>query len=129
MAVPEVAPAGAPRSFHVEHDGLRGAGLDWGGASAARPLVLLHPNGFCAGLFDPIARRLATGGAFRPVGVDLRGHGGTDKPEAPEPYTYEGMGGDVMAVLDALGLDEVDIVGGSLGGGVAIHVDRLQPGR
>jgi pimeloyl-ACP methyl ester carboxylesterase len=118
-----------PRQFTVSHDGLTIAVLDWGGASRARPLVLLHPNGFCAGLFDPIARRLAGGGAFRPIGVDLRGHGGTDKPEPPEPYTYDGMAGDVVAVLDSLGLDDVDIVGGSLGGGVAIHVDRISPGR
>jgi pimeloyl-ACP methyl ester carboxylesterase len=118
-----------PRSFTVQHDGLTIAALDWGGASGARPVVLLHPNGFCAGFFDPIARRLAAGGAFRPIGVDLRGHGGTDKPEPPDPYHYEGMAGDVLAVLDALGFDDVDIVGGSLGGGVAIHVDRRQPGR
>jgi pimeloyl-ACP methyl ester carboxylesterase len=129
MASPEPELTEAPRSFHVEHDGLRIAVLDWGGAAGARPLVLLHPNGFCAGLYDPIARRLAAAGAFRPVGVDLRGHGGTDKPEPPDPYTYDGMAGDVIAVLDALGFGEVDIVGGSLGGGVAIHVDRLQPGR
>ena len=129
MADPEPAADGTPRSFHIEHDGLRVAVLDWGGVSGARPLVLLHPNGFCAGLFDPIARRLAAGGAFRPIGVDLRGHGGTDKPQPPDPYTYEGMAGDVIAVLDALGFDAVDIAGGSLGGGVAIHVDRCQPGR
>ena len=129
MAYPEAAPTGAPRPLAVEHDGLRIAALDWGGAAGARPVVLLHPNGFCAGLFDPIARRLAAGGAFHPIGVDLRGHGGTDKPEPPGPYHYEGMAGDVIAVLDALGFGEVDIVGGSLGGGVAIHVDRQQPGR
>jgi pimeloyl-ACP methyl ester carboxylesterase len=129
MASPEAAPTGAPRPFAVEHDGLRIAGLDWGGTPRARPVVLLHPNGFCAGLYDPIARRLAAGGAFRPIGVDLRGHGDTDKPEPPGPYHYDGMAGDVIAVLDAYGFDDVDIVGGSLGGGVAIHVDRLQPGR
>jgi pimeloyl-ACP methyl ester carboxylesterase len=129
MAYPAEASPGAPRSIHIVHDGLRIAVLDWGGASGARPLVLLHPNGFCAGLFDPIARRLAAGGAFRPIGVDLRGHGGTDKPEPPDPYHYEGMAGDVIAVVDQLGFDDVDIVGGSLGGGVAIHIDKTQPGR
>jgi len=91
--------------------------------------VFLHPNGFCAGLFDPIARRLAAAGAFHPIGIDLRGHGGTDKPAPPDPYHYEGMAGDVIAVLDTMGWNDVDIVGGSLGGGVAIHVDRQQPGR
>lgn len=129
MAYPQEASTGAPRTLAVEHDGLSIAALDWGGASGARPLLLLHPNGFCAGLFDPIARRLAAAGAFRPIGIDLRGHGGTDKPEPPEPYRYEAMAADVIAVIDALAFEDVDIVGGSLGGGVAIHVDRLHPGR
>ena len=129
MAYPQEASTGAPRQLHVVHDGLRIAVLDWGGAAGARPVVLLHPNGFCAGLFDPIARRLSENGTYRPIGIDLRGHGGTDKPEPPEPYHYEGMAGDVLAVLDELGFDDVDIVGGSLGGGVAIHLDRQQPGR
>jgi pimeloyl-ACP methyl ester carboxylesterase len=129
MAHPAATPDGAPRSFTVESDGLTIAVLDWGGAPDSRPVVLLHPNGFCAGLFDPIARRLAARGTFRPIGVDLRGHGGTDKPEPPDPYHYEGMASDVIAVLDAMGFHDVDIVGGSLGGGVAIHVDRKKPGR
>ena len=129
MADPQPAPDAGPRQFFVEHDGLRIAALDWGGAPGARPLLLLHPNGFCAGLFDPIARRLAAGGAFHPVGIDLRGHGDTDKPEPPEPYHYEGMAGDVAAVADACGFDTVDVVGNSLGGGTAVHLDMLQPGR
>jgi len=92
-------------------------------------VILLHPNGFCAGFFDPIARPLAAGGAFHPVGVDLRGHGDTAKPDPPDPYHYEGMAGDVAAVADACGFDTVDVVGNSLGGGTAVHLDKLQPGR
>ena len=129
MSDPQPAAEAGPRQFFVEHDGLRIAALDWGGAPGARPLLLLHPNGFCAGFFDPLARRLAAGGAFHPVGVDLRGHGDTDKPEPPGPYHYEGMAGDVAAVADACGFDTVDVVGNSLGGGVAVHLDKLQPGR
>ena len=116
-----------PVAIAVDHGGLQIQALDWG--SGGTPLVLLHPNGFCAGFFDPVARRLAANGRFRPVAIDLRGHGGSDKPPPPEPYRYELMAADVVAVLDALGLDEVAVVGGSLGGGVAIHLDLLQPGR
>src|SRR5207248_6306460 len=129
MSDPEPAAEAGPRQFFVEHDGLRIAAPDWGGAPGARPLLLLHPNGFCAGFFDPLARRLAAGGAFHPVGVDLRGHGDTDKPEPPEPYRYPAMAGDVAAVADACGFDTVDVVGNSLGGGVAVHLDMFQPGR
>ncbi|MGH8999626.1 MAG: alpha/beta fold hydrolase [Acidimicrobiia bacterium] len=116
-----------PETVLAQHDGVRIAALDWGGRGT--PLLMLHPNGLCAGLYDPIARALAAEGGFRPVGVDIRGHGASDKPMPPDPYSYEVMAGDVAAVLDLLGLDEVVAVGGSLGGGVAIHLDRLQPGR
>jgi hypothetical protein len=43
-----------PRPFAIGYDGRDLAGLDWGGAG--EHLVLLHPNGFCAGLFDLRAR-------------------------------------------------------------------------
>ncbi len=58
-----------PAPVVVDHDGLRIAALDWGGDGP--PLLLLHPNGFCAGLFDPLARRLRDdlpGGGGRPAG-------------------------------------------------------------
>jgi len=108
----------------VTHDGLRLAALDWGGAGP--PLVLLHPNGFCAGLFDPLARRLRD--SYRVVGVDLRGHGGSDPPGSIEQCGYRDVAGDTLAVLDALGLDDVYVVGESLGGSAAILLDALRPG-
>jgi pimeloyl-ACP methyl ester carboxylesterase len=113
-----------PRPVVVRNDGLRIAALDWGGDGP--PLLLLHPNGFCAGLFDPLARRLRD--AFRPVGVDLRGHGGTDEPSTVEGYAYEHMARDVLAVLDALDVQQCVALGESLGGGVAVVVDRVRPG-
>lgn len=113
-----------PRPVVVTNDGLRVAALDWGGDG--RPLLLLHPNGFCAGLFDPLARRLRD--EFRPIGVDLRAHGGTDEPATVEGYAYERMAGDVLAVLDALDVHDTVALGESLGGGVAVVVDRVRPG-
>jgi pimeloyl-ACP methyl ester carboxylesterase len=113
-----------PRPVVVGNDGLRIAALDWGGDGP--PLLLLHPNGFCAGLFDPLARRLRD--AFRPIGVDLRGHGGTDEPATVDGYAYEHMARDVLAVLDALDVSECVALGESLGGGVAVVIDRVRPG-
>jgi pimeloyl-ACP methyl ester carboxylesterase len=88
-----------PTQVAVERDGLRIAALDWGGQGP--PQLLLHPNGLCAGLFDPLAVRLRD--TFRPVGVDLRGHGGTDAPKTREGFAFEDMAADVLAVLDHLG--------------------------
>ena len=98
--------------------------LDWGGDGP--PLVLLHPNGFCAGVFDPLARLLR--GEYRPIGIDLRGHGTSDAPSTFEECGFVAAAGDVVAMLDELGLDEVVLLGESLGGGTGILVDRLRPG-
>jgi pimeloyl-ACP methyl ester carboxylesterase len=114
-----------PQQFAIERDGLTIAGFDWGGDGPA--LLFLHPNGFCAGFFDPLARRLTD--SFRPVGVDLRAHGASDEPPDPAGYAYRVMAADVLAVLDHLGIAEIVVVGQSLGGGVAIVVDELAPGR
>jgi pimeloyl-ACP methyl ester carboxylesterase len=114
-----------PTPVVVERDGLRIAALDWGGDGV--PLLLLHPNGFPAGVFDPIARRLTD--SFRPVGVDLRAHGGSEvPPDPPAGYAYARMAADVLAVLDHLGIGELVALGESLGGGVCTLVDAQRPG-
>ncbi len=88
---------------------------------------MLHPNGFCAGLFDPLARRLRD--RFRPIGVDLRAHGGTDvPPHPPRDYAFDRMAGDVLAVLDTLGVERWSALGESLGGGVCLRLDEARPG-
>ena len=114
------------RDVVVEHDGLRIAALDYGGDG--EPLLLLHPNGFCAGIFDPLARRLTD--RFRPIAVDLRGHGGTDAPAMDDPaeFAFARMADDVWAVLDELGVSTLVGLGESLGGGVAALVDAARPG-
>ncbi len=88
--------------------------------------MLLHPNGLCAGFFDPLARRLVDG--FRVVGIDLRGHGGTDQPRDRTDLEYAPMARGVLGVLDALGVGACSLVGESLGGGVATVVDRERSG-
>jgi len=115
---------GSPEPITFERDGLQLSALDWGGD--APPLVLLHPNGFCAGFFEPLARRLA--GEFRCVGVDLRGHGRSQAPATTKGLAFAAMAADVVVCLEALGLDKVDVVGQSLGGGVGVLVDALRPG-
>jgi pimeloyl-ACP methyl ester carboxylesterase len=117
---------GAPDVIYLElASGLTIRALDWGGPAPA--VVLLHPNGFCGGLYDPIADRLRT--IARPVAFDLRGHGGSSAPRNASRYGFEALAADVLAALDLLGIERAAGVGGSLGGGVAILVDRLDPGR
>ncbi|MFL5907127.1 MAG: 3-oxoadipate enol-lactonase [Solirubrobacterales bacterium] len=51
---------------------------------------------------------------FRVLRYSTRGHGGTPAP--PGPYTVEDLAGDVLALLDRLGLERVSFCGLSIGG-------------
>jgi pimeloyl-ACP methyl ester carboxylesterase len=119
-----VEEAAEPRVVKVEHDSRTIGALDWGGSGP--PLVLLHPNGFCAGVFDPLAQIVRR--EYRTIGIDLRGHGTSDAPTTYEDCGFVAAAGDVVAMLESLGLDEVLILGESFGGGAGILVDQLRPG-
>lgn len=86
------------------------AGLEWG--SGDEHLVLLHSNGFCAGLFRPLARRLATD--HHVVAVDLAGHG-RSSALPHDDLTFTRLASDVIAVLDGLGVASAVAAGQSLG--------------
>jgi pimeloyl-ACP methyl ester carboxylesterase len=61
------------------------------------------------------------------VALDLRGHG---RSVLSGPYTIEGGWlDDLLAVLDALDLHGVHLVGGSLGGSIALAAAALHPDR
>ncbi len=67
-------------------------------------------------------------GRYRVLALDFRGHGGT--APAPAPYRIEDLAGDVIGLLDALGIASTHYVGASLGGmaGFSLaldHADRL----
>jgi pimeloyl-ACP methyl ester carboxylesterase len=113
-----------PRQLFVGHDGLRISALDWGGHG--EPLLLLHPTGFCAGFFHPLASRLRDG--YRPIGIDARGHGRTGSAPGRRGLSFAQLADDVVSVADALSIDRCVILGESLGGGVGLLVDAARPG-
>lgn len=115
-----------PEQVTVEREGLHIRALDWGGGGPA--LFLLHPNGFCGGVWAPLADRLRRDERFRPVAVDFRGHGASDRPRTRDEYAFAELADDVVAVASHLGVDEAVAAGVSLGGGVAVLVDRASPG-
>ncbi len=117
--------SGEPVAGRIERDGVGVAWLDWGGAGDA--LVLLHPNGFCAGVYDPLARRLAA--TRRVIGVDLRGHGAGDDVVDPAQLGNDSMAADALAVVDHLGIDRFSVVGVSSGGAVGGEMAAVAPER
>jgi len=64
---------------------------------------------------------------FRVTAHDMRGHGLSDL--TPTGYTSRDMAEDMKALLDALGIANVAIVGHSYGGAVAMHFAALYPER
>lgn len=88
-----------------------------------RPLVLLHGGLGSGEMFAPI---LSAFTADRQVILpDLQGHGRT--ADVDRPLDVRTMGDDIAALIDHLGLDRPDVVGYSLGGGVAMQVAMRHP--
>jgi pimeloyl-ACP methyl ester carboxylesterase len=83
---------------------------------AGRPLVLLHGGLMTIDLnFGTLLEPLAAGRQV--IAAELQGHGHT--ADTARPMTIEALAGDVVALLDHLGIAEADLVGFSLGGLVA----------
>ncbi|MEV6905882.1 alpha/beta hydrolase [Amycolatopsis sp. NPDC051071] len=85
------------------------------------PVVLLHALGSKSGTWDDLAARLAMLGR-RVLAVDLRGHGDSAHTEK---YSLDAMADDVAELLE----DQVDLVGHSMGGRVAVLLAQRLPGR
>ena len=94
------------------------------GVSSAPPMVLLHGLGDRAAKWRPVISTFAA--YFRVFALDMRGHGDSDWPGI---YSFQLMCDDVVAVLDALGLGKVTLMGHSMGGAVALLVAMQHPDR
>ncbi|NVB43320.1 alpha/beta fold hydrolase [Pseudenhygromyxa sp. WMMC2535] len=101
--------------------------LRWAGAEDPGAPVLVFVNGLLTDLSSWTAH-LEHFGDYRCLVYDCRGQGASDKPEA-EAYAVADHGRDLGALLDALGLDEVSIIGLSNGGAAALHLAAAQPER
>ena len=93
---------------------------------SGRPLVLLHGGLLTIDLsFGPLVELLAA--SRQVIAVELQGHGHT--ADTGRPMTIEALAGDVVALLDQLGVAEADLFGFSLGGIVAYAVALGAPAR
>jgi pimeloyl-ACP methyl ester carboxylesterase len=97
-----------------------------GGGDGAPALLLLMGLGANGRIWAPAVRRFAAMG-YDVLTVDNRGSGRSDTPA--RPWTTRTMARDAVALLDALGLDRVHLVGASLGGMVAQEVALGHPER
>ena len=66
---------------------------------------------------------------FRALAPDMRGYGRTERPEAIEAYTQLHIVGDMVALLDALEIEQAVIVGHDWGAPAAWHSALMRPDR
>ncbi|GMP87619.1 hypothetical protein CsSME_00039919 [Camellia sinensis var. sinensis] len=66
---------------------------------------------------------------YRAIAPDLRGYGDTDAPPSAASYTAFHIVGDLVALLDALGLDQIFLVGHDWGAVMAWYLCLLRPDR
>jgi pimeloyl-ACP methyl ester carboxylesterase len=94
------------------------------------PALLLH-HGFSSrgdtwrqfGYLEPLARR------HRVILIDARGHGDSDKPHDPAAYALANRVADVLAVLDAAGVERAHFLGYSMGGWIGFGLAAQAPAR
>ncbi len=82
------------------------------GDPAATPLVLSNSLGTTLEMWAPQVAALSKN--HRLIRYDTRGHGGS--PVTPGPYSFDDLGQDVLAVLDALEVEKASFCGISMGG-------------
>jgi len=93
------------------------------GTSGLRPLILLHGGLGSGEMFGPILPALTAD--HRVIAVDLQGHGRT--ADIDRPLDARLMADDIAALIEHLGLEKPDVMGYSLGGGVAFRTAVRHP--
>lgn len=122
------SPALVPVSFARRLDGVR---IAYDFVPGDRPIMLVHGFASTASVSwtgTGWVRFLEEAGRGV-VTPDLRGHGRSDKPHRASDYAPRQLAADLVVVLDALGLDQVDVVAYSMGSRVAAALAWLAPDR
>jgi pimeloyl-ACP methyl ester carboxylesterase len=96
------------------------------GPADGDPILLIHGlGGSSLGEWYQIGQKLATD--RRVIMIDHRNHGMA--PQAAKRYEVEDVSDDIAAVLDALDVGALDVVGYSMGGTIAQALAHRHPGR
>jgi pimeloyl-ACP methyl ester carboxylesterase len=123
---PDATPRYADRYFLVR-DGLKLHYRDYPGAADNPPLLCLPGLTRNARDFADIAERYSP--RFRVIALDFRGRAGSDYDPLPARYNPLTYAGDVIELLDQLGIAEAIFIGTSLGGLVNMVVAATAPQR
>jgi pimeloyl-ACP methyl ester carboxylesterase len=113
--------------YFVVRDGLKLHFRDYSGASDKPPLLCLHGLTRNSRDFAEVAARYSP--RFRVLALDIRGRGDSEHDPLPMRYNPLSYAGDVIELLDKLGISDAIFVGTSLGGLVTMTVAAMAPQR
>jgi pimeloyl-ACP methyl ester carboxylesterase len=108
-----------------QYANVNGINLYYETHGSGRPLILLHGGLGSGEMFGPVLPLLAE--RHQVIAVDLQGHGRT--ADIDRPIDVRLMAGDIAALVDHLRLATPDVVGYSLGGGVALQTAAQYPAK
>jgi pimeloyl-ACP methyl ester carboxylesterase len=113
----------AQSTVQGQYADVNGINLYYETHGTGHPMVLLHGGLGSGEMFGAVLPALAD--HHQVFLVDLQGHGRT--ADVDRPLHVATMADDIAALIDHLGLDKPDVVGFSLGGGVALQVAIRHP--
>jgi non-heme chloroperoxidase len=112
--------------FVTVEPGVKLEVLDWGGTG--RPLVFLSGLGDTAHVFDKFAPKFSA--KYHVYGITRRGFGDSSDPTPNgDNYSADRLGDDVLAVIDALQLQNPVLVGHSIAGEELSSIGSRHPGK
>jgi pimeloyl-ACP methyl ester carboxylesterase len=100
-----------------------GARLHYEVAGEGPAVTLIHPGLWDMRTWDREFQTLQDAG-FRVLRYDVRGYGGSSRPEPGAPYSHVR---DLAALLEAVGIVQTALVGCSMGGGIEIDHALVHP--
>jgi len=126
LAAPALAfgQTGPPAALKTGYAPVNGLQLYYEVHGIGQPLVLLHGGVGATEMFSAIMPSLLK--TRQVIAVDLQAHGRT--ADIHRPLSMEAMADDIAALLKHLGIEKADIMGYSLGGGVALRTAIQHPG-
>jgi pimeloyl-ACP methyl ester carboxylesterase len=116
-------PSGPQTNPTGHYAAINGLDLYYELHGAGMPLVLLHGAFGLTGMFGALIPQLSAGRQV--IAVDLQAHGRT--ADIDRPLSLEAMADDVAALIEHLGLEVADVMGYSMGGGVAMQTAIRHP--
>src|SRR5437667_5236983 len=119
---PAIHPA-TPKPTRSGHAAVNGVNYYYALYGTGEPLLLLHGGMGQIEMFGPNLTKLAQ--SRQVIGVDLQGHSRTLLGE--REISLVDIGNDIAGVLKKLGYDKVDVLGYSMGGGVALQFAIQHP--